>query len=1172
MGTRKIKKKTWISIILSIILTLTLLQDLTLAASGTKIEMMDGIIYMNMTGKVATSGIRYKTVGWIIHKEKPSKLGEVYTSNIPKAYIKGDAFEEVRAESHPDGTITTYFEIAKDDVNLAMIQAGMGEWAENQTIYLSSIMVAIRVENGKEVWKSREYYNLSGIKGAQAWASPDDLDEYYDLPIIYKGGYHPIYKEIKVNGKLVEGPTFVTEGLAKSTHPVNFPPEIIHNGKRAVLKKTYFEWNMRRGTPVQVQITSSDPPPLNVTNRNVTIPIGGITVIANYEYNPTVTVEHMDLDTNDMLETKSYEVESGTTVSESSKSFSGKQYIYSEISVDGGKTWAQRSNKSTRSLPINVDTIIRFYYSSNVDLMALLNLTANPDQIEKGKTATVNFLLDASGSKAKNGISKYEFWFSSTKDFKTTPDYTITSATKTVIQANVEPNTTWYGKVRITDTKGNTSIAFAEVFIGELEPKPTAEVEAALELNVVQDTARILSFDNSWGDECFIEIFVPNDSKDKNGRYEDVELKFTLDASDSTSTNGVGDYKFELTNSNSIIYQGPNAITEAFEVEFVYGPQDVINGGYSNQFFDASMGFKVTATDRIVTTATDDADVTLYYKYVFEKDVPGVKLNINKNDFGIGETALFTPTFIENESTYEIKNKWWEIYGKENEFKVSGDGEIVKSYPLNVDSGPYIARQYISYIDSKNLEQTAYAEVVFNVWDIGPPDVKIESDKEKYVIPTTGYFTVTYFENSYTLPIDDTTYKLKTKDGITIAEGIGTFPNIYNFTIDMDGGLYIAEQTIYWYDAGQLKSKTAQCEFKLISPKPTADFEVNMKMTNIPTWKRIDLLGESGKQYKQIRIDLTPSIALNESLENPHKIDFTSPNTQIQILPLTDGLQADRSKNNTIHTPNGNDKQLIDNTITFNSKQFIDVRFDSPGKYRIKTRVANQYYTSNWVVRDIIIREDLPPLIDLEVIGKFEEEGIRKVYRDINSLAANFDVIANPKSQDEDTINYSSAKLEIRYDYNYDNDTSNDDVHSKMYITQSVDNLQPYITGTKSYDMSKFNFNMNSSTFAMLGKVRFEYSVSEIPTIPNFNGGTMPAAPVLSGNSYNVPINKKVLMIENRAGTITVEMGKEGKVEIYLIETTQEFPSDIVQGVIREYREKGKVYIIHMDGSKELLN
>lgn len=1160
------------SIILIISLLFLIFKPIfTYAAPGDDPLMENGFISWQTEGKKATSSIYYRTIGWTIHKERiPS--GNVTSSGVPYGNIMMQQVDEYPS-SRP-GFLITEFESSDTEVKKGLNQVkdkngNPLQWKNGETVYLSAIM-EVRQGDGKGGYRVLgTYKDLSKVKASQPWANPSDFDQYFNKALKLDLLPEEVHKIIKVNGKVVADNVVVTD-LPGTTHNVQFDKLYNYNGRRLEIKKSYFERRLEIGKQL-FPLDASDP---RVTNRNVTIDVGGMNVIAEYQYNPLLTVEHMDKDSGTMLDTASREVPAGTVVSEKYNTYTGKQYIYSEISIDGGKTWSQRSDKTTRSLPINVDTIIRFYYSANVDLIALLNLTASPNMIEKGKTATVDFLLDASASKAKNGIAKYEFWFGDKNDFDKSPDYVVNKSNKKVTKSNVAPNTKWYGKVRITDTKGNTSEATAEVLIGELEPEPTAEVKAALSLNVVQNSPRILRFDNSWGNECFIDIFIPNSWKDENGRYGAVKLDFTLDASKSESTNGVGNYKFFITNysEQGKVYDGSNSSTDPFKVEFVYGPQDVIDGTYDNNYWSASMGFRVEAYDSVVTTAKDDASVILHYKYFFEKEAPTVDLSINANDFGIGEDALFTPTFTETKDTYPIENKWWEIYSENGNFQDKGTGEIPGIYELNVAEGKYIARQYISYKDNNENDQTLYAEVKFNVWGMRPPDVSIKSDKNVYIIPTEGLFTVTYEEHpKYSYPIEDTEYKLKNKNGTLITQGKGTFPEIYPFDIEMDGGFYIAEQTIYWYELGELKSKTASCEFKLISPKPASEFRVDMKMTNTPTWNRIDVPGESGKQFKQIRIDLSPSIALNESLENPYPVDFTSPNTQIQIIPLAADGQGDRSKNSTIHTPNAADKQLVDDTITFKGKQFIDVRFDSPGKYRIKVRVANQHYVGNWLTRDITIREDLAPKTYLSFEDVLIEGDQKKVYRNANDLRVRFKVKTKSFPQDEDTINSQSAKLQVRFDYNADGDTSNDNAHSNMIFSKSTNTLQPYINIQGNDSMDEFNIEMYSNSFPILGKMRFEYFIAETSTIPNFTGGSMPAIPELFGDTFAQPIDEKLVWADNKPGNIKIELGKDSKIEITIIMGTDSMFFD-VNTLKAYYGESARIYVITKNGDRQLIS
>ncbi len=380
---------------------------------------------------------------------------------------------------------------------------------------------------------------------AAPWGSQSikDLESYYNVPIPYSSALHPLNKRILVNGKEVSKET-VTKLETGKTYNIKFGQTIDYQGSTAEIRKSYFYYNNQQGQKL-FEVSAPDP---KVTDRNPTMNAGGITVVAEYAVNPKVKIQHFDLDTNKIMEEEEIIVSPGTTVTRSSKQFEGRAYIYSATSENNGSSWEQRSDAATRNIIVNNDTILRFNYSANSDLYAMLNLTADPQAIEKGKTAAVKFTLDASASKAKNGIKKYEFWFGATKDFNRNPDYTVTTPKQLVTQKDVAPKSKWYGKVRITDAKGATSEAEADVTIEELEPEPTAEITPWLKLNLIQDTDMIQDWNGEdkrgrchkteyiqdgaevwYGmDDYQVEIYIPANYKDKNGRYKDVTLNFTM--------------------------------------------------------------------------------------------------------------------------------------------------------------------------------------------------------------------------------------------------------------------------------------------------------------------------------------------------------------------------------------------------------------------------------------------------------------------------------------------------------------------------------------------------------------------------------------------------------------------------------------------------------------------
>lgn len=1188
------KRKKSISFLLAVILFISVLPQILLANTPL-VYMVDGVIKMEFENKKAQTGTRFKTVGWIVHAKDGN--GEAAKTQKYGKMIDND-FEQKGEEETAPGILTTYFEIKEDIVSQAFINAGLGMIPDGQTVYLDSVFTVTHngVSNGKY------YYTLKDIQNAAPWGSQTmkDLEAYFDIPITFKSSEYPVNRDIFVNGELVESKE-LTQLKAGEPYVVSFPETYkMPTGETAVLEFSQEYYNLLRGSYMNKR-AASDPKALNRPMNN---PIGGMTHEGKYVIPPTVTVKHIDKDKNIVLDEFSEKVQPGQTYSASKKDFSPLKYIYSVISNDGGKTWKDRSDKDTRNIIATKDSIIAFYYSEQTDILADLTIRANPDSIAKGSTDTVKFVLDARSSTSKYPIEKWEFWFGEDKsDLNGSPDYTVDASTKEVTKNGVEPRSTWYGKVRITDTRGNTSEATSEITIKEKqeEAKVTANIDVEFlrsssdfsnvhnlvdYINRIEMVEKDDRFPNSENRPAMvIYLDKPNDFflEDGTARYG---LDFDVEVSGrrSKSTNGIGktEIYYNYNSSEEQMQEGDSYNKSTVFEEKALDADDatwIWKQLESNKYDWVSKDFALTAYDSVDTSKSDMAKITVYFVGVPNEEDTGLKpptvnLAINQNKFTYGETALFTPSFYEEPNkTFPILDKSWEIGSTETDYKVEGKGEIPKQYKLDLAEGQYYAKQYIYYRDQYENDMSTFAEVNFEIVGMRDPDVSISSDKEKYYVPTTGIFTVTYDEDpKYTHHIDAREYALKNQSGEIIAQGEGTFPREYFFDDTLPSGYYTAEQTIHWWALGEYKSKTALCTFKLISPIPSADFMASMKMsTDSDDWLRIDVPGESGKQYKQIRIDLTPSIQLNQELENPNPIDFTSVNTQIQILPLTDDLQADRSKNPTIHTPNASDKQLVDNTITFKGKQYIDVRFDEPGKYRIKAKVASGKYVSQWVVRDIVIRKDLPPIVDLEIQGVNNQDGNYFTYRSNDDLRVSFNVNATATTQDEDTIDYSTGKLEIRYDYNADFDTSNDGVHSAMWITQNGQNLQPYVTATKDAQMRNFSLKMFDATQPILGKIRLEYLVAETPTIPNFLGGSMPAVPLNYGSSYALPDNKKILWVDNKQGSIKMYLEGKTKKEVNIMMGTDTLFFDI--NTLKDYfGDEISIYIIDKNGNRERIH
>lgn len=760
---------------------------------------------------------------------------------------------------------------------------------------------------------------------------------------------------------------------------------------------------------------------------------------------PKVTLQHFNLQTGERLEPDTtYQVEPNTQITVKAKSFPNSQYVKRVISYNGGVSFTLLTTEEESEIIITKDTIIRDYHIPIGELIADLEINANPSAIEKGKTATVQFTLNAGGSRGTYPITKYEFWFGDSSDFKSSYDYSTSNNAWVTSRSGVKPKSTWYGKVKVYDTQGNTDVATAQVTIGEIEPDKPVEVRAVLW--ITSDDPKVIEKDRGW-----IKVKLPYKTIKNNEKY-DLDVK--LDGSYSSSTNGISNYHFNLYNEG---WEEDSSSPVIFQNIELYPYQSGIGGS-------------LTVTDS-TSGKTDTAYDSLDIYYVAERVPPGVELTINKNKFFYGETALLTPKFIEDgEGTFPIHKKEYEIKKTDGTVKLSGEGEIPRNVLLEWENGTYKAIQRIYYLDDDSIENTAEASVTFEV-------------------------------------------------------------------------------------------KT---------PISTPVIKAYMLNDNLGNW--IDVTNNNNsKVYKRIKLDISDSVgATDPEVQAVYPIQFNNDKTQIQIIPITAAGEFDSERNSKIYTYNQYDKTNVDGRITFKGKQAQEVRIDAPGKYKIRAKVYNGFMDSDWATAYMEVRPDLPPIITAFQIDGANYDPDKEIHLDYrepdNQLKTTFTINVDYAPQDDDIPDPASAKLEVRYDFNNDNDASNDGEYSAMYVKKDTTNLKGLATVTKSADMKNFNFTVDNPEKNILGRFRFEYSIGETPTIPNFTGGDLPGIPENRGDSSLFGNEKKLLYIDNRKAIIRIEIGKKQKFETYIIDLTDGI-SSIDPKILRDqYGDDVKIYII--DGNE----
>ena len=147
----------------------------------------NGKISFSTTSTKATSGTRYKTVGFTITRE-PRCLGSQCAPQLEEPF--GEVrVEQVNEVDNQDGTLTTFFKVPEDKVSAALKDAGLLDITYGGTIYLSSIFHVIHGVNEDP----HDYTDLQSIKTAESWADPNGFRQYYDIPVNYTAKFKVDY-------------------------------------------------------------------------------------------------------------------------------------------------------------------------------------------------------------------------------------------------------------------------------------------------------------------------------------------------------------------------------------------------------------------------------------------------------------------------------------------------------------------------------------------------------------------------------------------------------------------------------------------------------------------------------------------------------------------------------------------------------------------------------------------------------------------------------------------------------------------------------------------------------------------------------------------------------------------------------------------------------------------
>ncbi len=254
------------------------------------ITIRDGIVQLKITSTAASTSIRYKTVGWVVSREQLcSQIASgkqcADPRSRPHAIFSDDEIVQTGQSPNPPipgQPLTGFYEVPETAVTQRLWAAGMDGIQDNDDLYFYAIMVSI---NGDGSVRKGPFYTLSGIKQAEGWLHPDDLDDYFGLHIPYRSAEFPVDAVARtVDGRVIQNPdvTFL-KGKYKIGETIDheFPATLTDGGKTYRIVRSYM--SPKQDTTQKKWLQENPETNDKVRIRSFTVALGGSDVIAEYE-------------------------------------------------------------------------------------------------------------------------------------------------------------------------------------------------------------------------------------------------------------------------------------------------------------------------------------------------------------------------------------------------------------------------------------------------------------------------------------------------------------------------------------------------------------------------------------------------------------------------------------------------------------------------------------------------------------------------------------------------------------------------------------------------------------------------------------------------------------------------------------------------------------------------
>ena len=250
-----------------------------LAANVADVISKEGMIIYETTDTKATTGIRWKTVGFTITREKcmsgpkanggdPTQLEHATINLKPEWKVEDSDYDKIKV----------IFTMPKAVVNKALINAGFGGIKNGEVIYLHGIHQV--THDGKNYGGKK--YTYSSIRNAEGWANKDDFKDRFDIKVVYQGDKEPVQIEYKTStgeimATLDRAPQYPGTDLEVRLDTDRINPK---DGKLYYLYKSYIDYLTINKPIPETGLNLSNSNMVDIQNRKEYQRVGGVRFVA----------------------------------------------------------------------------------------------------------------------------------------------------------------------------------------------------------------------------------------------------------------------------------------------------------------------------------------------------------------------------------------------------------------------------------------------------------------------------------------------------------------------------------------------------------------------------------------------------------------------------------------------------------------------------------------------------------------------------------------------------------------------------------------------------------------------------------------------------------------------------------------------------------------------------